>query len=111
SRGGRAKEKDAPLVLSQAALTDPNDSGVFSSLLRPFTFGGTKHEHELAGLTASSERPNNRGRALSNLNGISVYRRDEMRIAAIVLTLMVFSTSAFAECYTNARGREVCSNG
>ena len=34
-----------------------------------------------------------------------------MRIAAIVLTLMVFSTSAFAECYTNARGREVCSNG
>ena len=34
-----------------------------------------------------------------------------MRIAAIILTLMVFSTSAFAECYTNARGRVVCSNG
>jgi hypothetical protein len=34
-----------------------------------------------------------------------------MRIAAIILTLMVFSTSAFAECYTNARGRVVCNNG
>ena len=34
-----------------------------------------------------------------------------MRIAAIILTLMVLSTSAFAECYTNARGRYVCNNG
>jgi hypothetical protein len=34
-----------------------------------------------------------------------------MRIAAIILTLMVFSSSAFAECVTNARGRVVCNNG
>jgi hypothetical protein len=34
-----------------------------------------------------------------------------VRIAAIVLTLMVFSSSAFAECVTNARGRVVCNNG
>jgi hypothetical protein len=34
-----------------------------------------------------------------------------MRIAAIVLTLMVFSSSAFADCVTNARGRVVCNNG
>jgi hypothetical protein len=34
-----------------------------------------------------------------------------MRIALIILTLMVFSPSAFAECYTNARGRYVCGNG
>jgi len=34
-----------------------------------------------------------------------------MRIALIILTLMVFSPSAFAECYTNARGRNVCGNG
>ena len=34
-----------------------------------------------------------------------------MRIAAIILTLMVFSTSAFAKCTTNAYGRVVCGNG
>ena len=34
-----------------------------------------------------------------------------MRIAAIFLTLMLGSSSAFADCYTNARGRVVCSNG
>jgi hypothetical protein len=34
-----------------------------------------------------------------------------MRILVIILTLMVFSSSAFAECTTNARGRTVCSNG
>jgi hypothetical protein len=32
-------------------------------------------------------------------------------IAAIILTLMVFSSSAFAECVTNARGHVVCNNG
>jgi hypothetical protein len=34
-----------------------------------------------------------------------------MRILMIILTVMVFSSSAFAECTTNARGRTVCSNG
>jgi hypothetical protein len=34
-----------------------------------------------------------------------------MRIATIILTLMVFSSSASAECYTNARGRYVCGDG
>jgi hypothetical protein len=34
-----------------------------------------------------------------------------MRIAVIILTLVVFASSASAECYTNARGRYVCSNG
>ena len=34
-----------------------------------------------------------------------------MRIASIILTLMVFSSSAFAECVTNARGHVVCNNG
>ncbi|MDB5108481.1 MAG: hypothetical protein JWM69_1422 [Candidatus Binatus sp.] len=34
-----------------------------------------------------------------------------MRTLAIVLTLMVFSSSALANCVTNARGRVVCSNG
>ena len=34
-----------------------------------------------------------------------------MRILVIILTLLVFSSSAFAECTTNARGRTVCSNG
>ena len=34
-----------------------------------------------------------------------------MRIAAIILTLMLVSSSAFADCVTNARGRVVCSNG
>ena len=32
-----------------------------------------------------------------------------MRIAAIILTLMIFSSSALAECVTNARGRVVCN--
>jgi hypothetical protein len=32
-----------------------------------------------------------------------------MRIAAIVLTLMILSSSALAECVTNSRGRVVCS--
>jgi hypothetical protein len=34
-----------------------------------------------------------------------------MRILVIILTLILFSSSAFAECTTNARGRTVCSNG
>jgi len=34
-----------------------------------------------------------------------------MRIAMISSLLMVVSTSAFASCYTNARGRVVCNNG
>ncbi len=34
-----------------------------------------------------------------------------MRIAFIILTLMVFSSSASANCVTNERGRVVCSNG
>ena len=34
-----------------------------------------------------------------------------MRIVMIILTVMVFSSSAVAECTTNARGRTVCSNG
>jgi len=34
-----------------------------------------------------------------------------MRIALIILTLMLFSSSAFANCVTNERGRVVCSNG
>src|SRR5258707_14395399 len=33
------------------------------------------------------------------------------RIAVISSLLMVVSTSAFASCYTNARGRVVCNNG
>ena len=34
-----------------------------------------------------------------------------MRIPAIILTVMMFSSSALAECVKNARGRTVCSNG
>lgn len=34
-----------------------------------------------------------------------------MRIAVIILTLMVFSSGAFAECTTNAYGRVECGNG
>jgi len=34
-----------------------------------------------------------------------------MRILFIVLTLMVFSSTAFANCVTNRLGRVVCSNG
>ena len=34
-----------------------------------------------------------------------------MRIAVIVLTSLLFSTSAFASCYTNAYGRVECNNG
>jgi hypothetical protein len=34
-----------------------------------------------------------------------------MRIALIILTLMVVSSTVSAECYTNARGRYVCGNG
>ena len=35
----------------------------------------------------------------------------EMLIAVTSLILMVVSASAFASCYTNARGRVVCNNG
>jgi hypothetical protein len=43
---------------------------------------------------------------------ISVLLEDRvMRIAMIILALMMFSASASAECYTNARGRYVCGNG
>jgi hypothetical protein len=34
-----------------------------------------------------------------------------MRILLIILTLIVFSTSAFAKCTTNAYGRVECGNG
>jgi hypothetical protein len=34
-----------------------------------------------------------------------------MRILVIIVTLTVFSSSALAECTTNARGRTVCDNG
>ena len=34
-----------------------------------------------------------------------------MQVPVIVLTLMLFSSSAFANCVTNERGRVVCSNG
>ncbi len=34
-----------------------------------------------------------------------------MRIPLIILTLVLFSSSAFANCVTNERGRVVCSNG
>jgi hypothetical protein len=34
-----------------------------------------------------------------------------MRIAVIMLTLMVISSSASAKCYTNSQGRVECSNG
>jgi hypothetical protein len=34
-----------------------------------------------------------------------------MRIPVIVLMVMLFSSSAFANCVTNNRGRVVCSNG
>jgi hypothetical protein len=34
-----------------------------------------------------------------------------MRIAAIILMLLVVSSTVSAECYKNARGRTVCSNG
>ena len=34
-----------------------------------------------------------------------------MRFIAIALVLMALSSSAFAKCTTNERGRTVCSNG
>jgi hypothetical protein len=34
-----------------------------------------------------------------------------MRIVLIILTLVAFSSSAFAECYTNSHGQVVCNNG
>ncbi len=34
-----------------------------------------------------------------------------MQVPVILLTLMLFSSSAFANCVTNERGRVVCSNG
>jgi len=34
-----------------------------------------------------------------------------MRMLMIIVTLLVFASSALAECTTNARGRTVCSNG
>jgi hypothetical protein len=34
-----------------------------------------------------------------------------MQIPVILLTLVLFSTNAFANCVTNERGRVVCSNG
>jgi hypothetical protein len=34
-----------------------------------------------------------------------------MRIPAIILTLMLFSSGAYASCYTNAWGHVVCTNG
>jgi len=34
-----------------------------------------------------------------------------MRITIIILTLMLFSSGAFANCVTNERGRIVCGNG
>jgi hypothetical protein len=34
-----------------------------------------------------------------------------MRILVIMVTLMLFSPSAYASCYTNEYGHVVCSNG
>jgi hypothetical protein len=34
-----------------------------------------------------------------------------MRIAVIILTLMMFSSGALAECTTNSYGRTECNNG
>ena len=34
-----------------------------------------------------------------------------MRMLMILVTVMMFASSALAECTTNARGRTVCSNG
>ena len=34
-----------------------------------------------------------------------------MRIFLVAFTVMVFSSSAFANCVTNERGRVVCGNG
>jgi hypothetical protein len=34
-----------------------------------------------------------------------------MRVALILLTLTMFSSSAFAKCYTNSYGRVECNNG
>jgi hypothetical protein len=34
-----------------------------------------------------------------------------MRVMLIILTLMLASSSAYAACYTNARGRLVCNDG
>ena len=34
-----------------------------------------------------------------------------MRIPLIILTLILFSSSAFANCVTNQRGQVVCGNG
>jgi hypothetical protein len=34
-----------------------------------------------------------------------------VRIAIIILTFMLLSSSAFATCHTNSYGRVVCSNG
>ena len=34
-----------------------------------------------------------------------------MQVPVILLTLMLFSPSAFANCVTNERGRVVCGNG
>ena len=34
-----------------------------------------------------------------------------MRIPLIILALILFSSGAYASCYTNARGHVVCTNG
>ena len=34
-----------------------------------------------------------------------------MRMLMIIVTVMLFASSALAECTTNARGRTVCGNG
>ena len=34
-----------------------------------------------------------------------------MRIPVIILTLVLFSSGAYAACYTNALGHVVCNNG
>jgi hypothetical protein len=34
-----------------------------------------------------------------------------MRISMMILTLMLFSQSVYASCYTNGRGQVVCNNG
>ena len=41
----------------------------------------------------------------------TLYKEIVMRMLMIIVMLMVFSSSALAECTTNARGRTVCSNG
>ena len=41
----------------------------------------------------------------------NLQEENSMRILTMLLLLTIFSSSAFADCVKNARGRTVCSNG